>query len=164
MIDIAQDHLQRAIVEHDNILENEHETLEFLREFRVINFKGLNDGFLCRAVNTIEHLDDGFDTASRGKVLGDERREFPLQHALYLSYDLRRCAIHHRYAFCDFSLTLLQKGNNDNWNGPISGVNEVRTAAALNTVYSIDGRRVSSMNRPGLYIITENGRARKVMK
>lgn len=67
------------------------------------------------------------------------------------------------FSATDFSLTLLQKGNNDDWNGPITSVTELRNAATAKTVYSIDGRRVSNTNRPGLYIITENGRTRKVV-
>jgi len=68
------------------------------------------------------------------------------------------------FSATDWALTLIQKGNNDGWNGPITRVGEVRTAATRSAVYGIDGRQVNGMNRPGLYIITENGRARKVVK
>lgn len=68
------------------------------------------------------------------------------------------------FSATDWSLTLIAKGNNDGWNGPITAVPEVRANMAQGAIFSIDGRRVSNMNRPGLYIITENGRAHKVMK
>ncbi len=68
------------------------------------------------------------------------------------------------FSATDWSLTLLSKGNNDGWNGPLTRVAEIRNAAAPVAVYGIDGRRVNGMNRSGLYIITENGRARKVVK
>lgn len=70
------------------------------------------------------------------------------------------------FSVVDWGLKLLQTGDNNGWNGPITGVKEINTNAALKTdaIYTINGQRVASMAKPGLYIVVENGKAKKVMK
>ncbi|MBP3822120.1 MAG: hypothetical protein J6I36_01710 [Bacteroidaceae bacterium] len=68
------------------------------------------------------------------------------------------------FSVVDWSLTLTAKGNNDGWNGPLTGVNSINAAqgAAADGIYAIDGRRVSNAAR-GLYIVVRNGKASKVI-
>ena len=64
-----------------------------------------------------------------------------------------------------WTLELTQAGDNNGWFGPITGVNEVEVNKnqKLNAIYSINGQRVASMAKPGLYIVIKNGKAQKVM-
>ncbi len=69
------------------------------------------------------------------------------------------------FSVVDWSLTLVQAGDNTGWNGPITGVKEINTNTVVKTdaIYTINGQRVASMAKPGLYIVVENGKAKKVM-
>lgn len=70
------------------------------------------------------------------------------------------------FSVVDWGLKLLQLGDNNGWNGPITGVKEINTNTVLkaDAIYTINGQRVASMAKPGLYIVVENGKAKKVMK
>lgn len=69
------------------------------------------------------------------------------------------------FSVVDWGLKLLQAGDNNGWNGPITGVTEIKTNTALkaDAIYTINGQRVAKMGKPGLYIVVENGKAKKVM-
>ena len=69
------------------------------------------------------------------------------------------------FSIVDWSLTLVKAGDNTGWNGPITGVKEIETAAVkkADAIYTINGQRVASMAKSGLYIVVENGKAKKVM-
>ncbi len=69
------------------------------------------------------------------------------------------------FSVVDWGLKLLQAGDNNGWNGPITGVTEIKTNTALkaDAIYTINGQRVAKMGKAGLYIVVENGKARKVM-
>ena len=69
------------------------------------------------------------------------------------------------FSVVDWGLKLLKAGDNNGWNGPITGVTEIKTNAALkaDAIYTINGQRVAKMAKPGLYIVVENGKAKKVM-
>ncbi len=68
------------------------------------------------------------------------------------------------FSVVDWSLTLTTKGNNDGWEGPLTGVNSLKPAqsTAVDGIYTIDGRRVSTTSR-GLYIIVRDGKASKMI-
>lgn len=68
------------------------------------------------------------------------------------------------FSVVDWSLTLTAKGNNDGWNGPLTGVNSLSAAqsTAADGIYAIDGRRVSG-KASGLYIVVRGGKASKVI-
>ena len=68
------------------------------------------------------------------------------------------------FSVVDWSLTLTAKGNNDGWEGPLTGVNSLKPAqsTAVDGIYTIDGRRVSTTSR-GLYIIVRDGKASKMI-
>lgn len=69
------------------------------------------------------------------------------------------------YSATDFSLTLLEKGDNTGWDGPITGINETpaeQRAAAIDGIYTLSGARVQKAQR-GLYIIVQGGKSRKVI-
>jgi len=68
------------------------------------------------------------------------------------------------FSVVDWSLTLTTKGNNDGWDGPLTGVNSLKPAqsTAVDGIYTIDGRRVSTTSR-GLYIIVRDGKASKMI-
>lgn len=70
------------------------------------------------------------------------------------------------FSVVDWGLTLLEAGDNNGWNGPVTGVTEINTNKVVKTdaIYSINGQRVASMAKPGLYIVVENGKAKKVLK
>ena len=69
------------------------------------------------------------------------------------------------FSVVDWGLKLLKAGDNNGWNGPITGVTEIKTNAALkaDAIYTINGQRVAKMATPGLYIVVENGKTKKVM-
>ncbi len=69
------------------------------------------------------------------------------------------------FSVVDWTLTLVKAGDNTGWNGPITGVKEIETAAVkkADAIYTINGQRVASMSKSGLYIVVENGKAKKVM-
>ncbi len=69
------------------------------------------------------------------------------------------------FSVVDWGLKLLQAGDNTGWNGPITGVAEIKANTALkaDAIYTINGQRVAKMGKPGLYIVVENGKAKKVM-
>jgi len=69
------------------------------------------------------------------------------------------------FSVADFSLTLLEKGDNTGWDGPITGISEMPTeqrAAAIDGIYTLSGARVQKAQR-GLYIIVQGGKSRKVI-
>lgn len=68
------------------------------------------------------------------------------------------------FSVVDWSLTLTAKGNNEGWDGPLTGVNSLNAAqdAAADGIFTIDGRRVRYTSR-GLYIVVRNGKASKVL-
>lgn len=69
------------------------------------------------------------------------------------------------FSVVDWGLKLLNAGDNTGWNGPITGVAEIKTNTTVKTdaIYTINGQRVAKMSKPGLYIVIENGKAKKVM-
>lgn len=69
------------------------------------------------------------------------------------------------FSVVDWALTLVKAGDNTGWNGPITGVSEIKTNTAVkaDAIYTINGQRVAKMGKPGLYIVVENGKAKKVM-
>ena len=68
------------------------------------------------------------------------------------------------FSVVDWSLTLTAKGDNSDWNGPLTGVKDLNTtqSTAADGIYSIDGRRATQPTR-GLYIVVRNGKANKVL-
>lgn len=70
------------------------------------------------------------------------------------------------FSIVNWTLTLEQLGDNTDWNGPITGVKEVDTvvAATEDAIYTINGVKVANMEQPGLYIVIQNGKAKKVLK
>jgi hypothetical protein len=68
------------------------------------------------------------------------------------------------FSVTDWSLTLIEKGNNDGWNGPTTGVCDLQVVlpAANDGMYTLDGRRVSRASN-GLYIVVRGGKASKVL-
>ena len=69
------------------------------------------------------------------------------------------------FSVVDWGLKLLAAGDNTGWNGPITGVADIKTNTTVMTdaIYTINGQRVAKMSKPGLYIVVENGKAKKVM-
>ena len=68
------------------------------------------------------------------------------------------------FSVTDWSLTLTEKGDNEGWNGPLTGVESISVTAPAQAdgIYSLDGRRVSRTAR-GLYIVVRGGKASKVL-
>lgn len=69
------------------------------------------------------------------------------------------------FSATDFTLTLTAKGDNSNWNGPATGINEIKNEALkADAIYNINGQRVANTGKQGLYIVVRNGKATKVLK
>ena len=67
------------------------------------------------------------------------------------------------YSATDFTLTLTKLGNNEGWNGPITGITEIKNEALkADAIYNINGQRVANLGKQGLYIVVRNGKATKV--
>ena len=69
------------------------------------------------------------------------------------------------FSVTDWSLTLVEKGDNAGWDGPITAVEAVeqKNVLAVDGIFDFTGRRVSGTQKPGLYIVVTNGKARKVL-
>ena len=69
------------------------------------------------------------------------------------------------YSATDFTLTLTKLGNNEGWNGPITGITEITNEALkADAIYNINGQRVANLGKQGLYIVVRNGKATKVIR
>ena len=69
------------------------------------------------------------------------------------------------YSATDFTLTLTKLGNNEGWNGPITGITEIKNEALkADAIYNINGQRVANLGKQGLYIVVRNGKATKVIR
>ena len=68
-VDFAQDNLHGTVVQQNNILEDEHELLDFLGKFGVVDFKRFNDGAFSCTVDTVKNFNNGLDTARACEVL-----------------------------------------------------------------------------------------------
>lgn len=69
------------------------------------------------------------------------------------------------FSAADFTLTLTAAGDNTGWNGPVTGINEIKNQALkADAIYNINGQRVANMGKQGLYIVVRNGKATKVLK
>ena len=68
------------------------------------------------------------------------------------------------FSVVDWSLTLTAKGDNSDWNGPLTGVKDLNSnpTTAIDGIYTLDGRRTSQPTR-GLYIVVRNGKASKIL-
>lgn len=66
------------------------------------------------------------------------------------------------YSVGGWTLTLLSMGNNDGWNGPVSGINNVKSEQKPDGIYTIAGLKTQKLQR-GLNIIVRNGNVRKVI-
>ena len=68
------------------------------------------------------------------------------------------------YSVGGWTLTLIEKGDNTGWEGPVAdGIADVKTAANVaDGVYTISGVKQAKMQR-GLNIIVRNGKAQKVI-
>ena len=68
------------------------------------------------------------------------------------------------YSVGGWTLTLIEKGDNTGWEGPVAdGIADVKTAATVaDGVYTISGVKQAKMQR-GLNIIVRNGKAQKVI-
>lgn len=68
------------------------------------------------------------------------------------------------FSATNWTLTQTAAGDNTDWDGPLTtGVKAVTAQGAASAIYTINGVKVSSMNRTGLYIVIKNGAARKVL-
>ena len=67
------------------------------------------------------------------------------------------------YSVGGWTLTLVAKGDNTGWEGPVTGVDSVKTVEPVaNGIYTITGLKVNKLQR-GLNIIVNNGKAQKVL-
>jgi hypothetical protein len=62
-IHFPQDSLDRTVVEHDDVLEDEHTFLDLLGKFRIFFFKRFNNGFLCGSIDKVENVDNALHSA-----------------------------------------------------------------------------------------------------
>ncbi|MCR4919044.1 MAG: hypothetical protein K5928_04415 [Prevotella sp.] len=68
------------------------------------------------------------------------------------------------YSVGGWTLTLVAKGDNSGWEGPIAaGITDVHTANGVaEGIYSLNGTKLSQMQR-GLNIVVRNGKAQKIL-
>ena len=67
------------------------------------------------------------------------------------------------YSVGGWTLTLVAKGDNAGWSGPVTGVETMKTVNAVaNGIYTVTGVKVNKLQR-GLNIIVNNGKAQKVL-
>ena len=67
------------------------------------------------------------------------------------------------YSVGGWTLTLVAKGDNTGWEGPVTGVDTVNTVKPMASgIYTITGVKVNKLQR-GLNIIVNNGKAQKVL-
>src|SRR5690606_34261799 len=80
-VGLAQDELDGAVVEVDDVLEGEHEAAHLLGEGLVALAELLEDLLLGARVGAVEDLDEGLDAAHRRRRLtgGEDVAGAPLQ-------------------------------------------------------------------------------------
>ena len=67
------------------------------------------------------------------------------------------------YSVGGWTLTLVTKGDNAGWEGPVAGVDTVETEKNVaNGIYTITGVKVSKLQR-GMNIVVRNGKAQKIL-
>ncbi len=68
------------------------------------------------------------------------------------------------YSVGGWTLTLVAKGDNSGWEGPIAaGISDVRSnSTAAEGIYSLNGQKLSQLQR-GLNIVVRNGKAMKIL-
>lgn len=67
------------------------------------------------------------------------------------------------YSVGGWTLTLIAKGDNEDWGGPIAGIQDVEnTIEAAEGIYTISGAKVNKLQR-GLNIVVRNGKATKIL-
>ena len=67
------------------------------------------------------------------------------------------------YSVGGWTLTLVTKGDNAGWEGPVAGVDTIETEKTVaNGIYTVTGVKVNKLQR-GLNIIVNNGKAQKVL-
>lgn len=70
------------------------------------------------------------------------------------------------FSVTDWTLTLVKKGDNSDWNGPLTGINTVenKLSIAADGVYNLQGMKMNAKAAlpKGVYIIREGNKAKKV--
>ena len=67
------------------------------------------------------------------------------------------------YSVGGWTLTLIELGDNEGWEGPIAAnIRSIETDAAVDGIYTLTGAKVNSLKR-GLNIVVSGGKARKIM-
>src|SRR5574344_1045343 len=71
------------------------------------------------------------------------------------------------FSVVDFTLTKTADGNNTDWNGPITGVNNITVTenSTINGIYNLSGVKMNNnANLPkGIYIVKEGNKTRKIL-
>jgi hypothetical protein len=72
------------------------------------------------------------------------------------------------FSVVDFSLVKTADGDNADWNGPITGINNVTTTEKLNAaegIYNLSGVKMNSNAQlpKGIYIIKQAGATKKIL-
>ena len=71
------------------------------------------------------------------------------------------------FSVVDFTLEKTADGNNTDWNGPITGVNNITMTEnnTINGIYNLSGVKMNNnANLPkGIYIVKEGNKTRKIL-
>jgi hypothetical protein len=66
------------------------------------------------------------------------------------------------YSVSGWSLTLIEKGDNADWNGPITGIQNVDSNVKADGIYTLTGVKADKLQR-GINIVVRNGKVQKVL-
>jgi hypothetical protein len=66
------------------------------------------------------------------------------------------------YSVGGWTLTLIEKGNNSDWNGPITGIQNVDNNVKVDGIYTLTGVKADKLQR-GINIVVRNGKVQKVL-
>ena len=66
------------------------------------------------------------------------------------------------YSVGGWTLTLIEKGDNSDWNGPITGIQNVDNNVKVDGIYTLTGVKADKLQR-GINIVVRNGKVQKVL-
>src|SRR6266851_630783 len=102
-VDLAQHALQRAVVQANQIVEDEHQLADFGGQLGVGAVQEFEDLLFSAPVDRGQHVDQELGATDRREVAADDRAELALQYFFDLLDNLRRGAVHRGDPQGDFS-------------------------------------------------------------
>ena len=99
-----EQHLHSAVVDEDDVFEDEHELADFFGKLRILLLDARHDVLLARLVHDIEHFGDRLNAAELLGIDGAESRKLLLEDLVDLRDEVGRDEVEVRDTKHDFGL------------------------------------------------------------